>query len=142
VSEQANDDDAVAWRRNDVGGARKMEAVGHWARSLRGDFGSHKMTAKKMQSEDSMSSRTHYLAGGPDEQWRRPRKLAQGKRGRAEREKRTLKAAGSREQIYVVDDKIIFCVLACFVSKEVESQKCTVESHTARPHEICYNNFF
>ena len=23
----------------------------------------------------------------------------------------------SREQIYVVDDKIIFCVLACFVSK-------------------------
>ena len=41
----------------------------------------------------------------------------QGKRGWAEREKRTLKAAGSREQIYVLDDKIIFCVLACFVSK-------------------------
>jgi hypothetical protein len=45
VGKQANDDDAVAWRRNDVGGARKMEAVGHWARShsLRGDFSSHEI---------------------------------------------------------------------------------------------------
>ena len=63
----------------------------------------------------------------------------QGKRGWAEREKRTLKAAGSHEQIYVVDDKIIFCVLACFVSKA----KNVRSSHTpSGPAKNMLQHFF